>query len=220
MKIIEEKQNMDNAKRRALIEAAIQVVAHHGFHGAPIGFIAGVAKVAVGTVYLHFEDKDHLMLDAYRALEQRCLTAVMKNYPPRGDIRQRFSSLALGVIRYFKLFPEEFLFADQFLSSPYRKRVSPHFLPDGEVGRILQFFSQGAEEGIFKAMPPTMLLALACGPLIQVVRAHAVGYLYLDEERIARTVDSCWEAIARERGPACEGIVTAEGDVAQPPAFA
>lgn len=196
---------MDNKKRRALIEAAIQVVANHGFHGAPIGFIAAVANVAIGTVYRHFDDKDHLMLDAYRELERRCLAAVMRNFPAQGDIRQRFSHLALGVIRYFKLFPEEFLFADQFLSSPYRKAVSQHYLPAGEVERILQFFSQGTEEGFFKALPSTMLLALACGPLVEVVRAHAVGFLYLDEERIARTVNACWDTIAQDKAPARAG---------------
>lgn len=192
---------MDNAKRRALIESAVQVVANRGFHGAPIGLIAEVAKVAIGTVYLHFESKDHLMLEAYREVERRCLAAVMKNYPAQEGGRQRFCHLTQGLMRYFKLFPEEFFFVDQFLSSPYRKEVSPRYLPDSEAGRILQFFREGVEEGLFKAMPLAMLLALACGPLIQVVRAHAVGHLYLDEERIARTVDSCWGAIARECSP-------------------
>jgi hypothetical protein len=94
------------------------------------------------------------------------------------------------------LFPDEFLFADQFLSSPYRKVVSPHYLPDTELSAILQFFREGTEQQLFKEMPPAMLLALVCGPLIQVIRANAAGFLYLDDARISQTVEACWEAVS------------------------
>lgn len=196
---------MQNAKRSALIEASVQVVANCGFHGASIGSIVATAGVAVGTVYVHFGSKDHLIQETYRELERRCLEAVMKEYPSRGTILQRFSHLAHGLIHYFKLFPEEFLFADQFLSSPYRKSVSPNYLPDTEVGGILQFFREGAERQLFKEIPPAMLLAIACGPLIQVVRAHASGFLCLDEDRISRTVEASWEAVCVHRAPCAKG---------------
>jgi len=172
------------------------MVANCGFHGASLSLIAGIAGVAAGTIYDHFESKDHLMLETYRELERRCLAAVMKGYPSQGSTRQCFSHLADGVIRHFMLFPDEFLFADQFLSSPYRKVVSPHYLPDTELSGILQFFREGTEKQLFKEMPPAMLLALACGPLIQVVRANVAGFLFLDDDRISRTVEASWEAVS------------------------
>lgn len=187
---------MNTAKRAALIESSVKLVANRGFHGASISLIAGLAGVAAGTIYVHFESKDHLMLETYRELEWRCLAAVMKDYPAQGSPRQCFSHLAHGVIHHFMLFPEVFLFVDQFLSSPYRKSVSPHYLPDTELSGILQFFREGTEKQIFKEMPPAMLLALACGPLIQVVRANAAGFLYLDDDRISRTVEASWEAVS------------------------
>lgn len=190
---------MNTAKRTALIESSVKMVANRGFHGASISMIAGVAGVAAGTIYVHFESKDHLMLETYRELERRCLAAVMKGYPSQGSIRQCFSHLAFGLIRHFILFPEEFLFADQFLSSPYRKAVSPHYLPDNELSGILQFFREGTEKQLFKEMPPAMLLALACGPLIQVVRANAAGFLYLDDDRVSRTAEASWEAVSNHR---------------------
>ena len=187
---------MNNAKRAALIESSVQMVANCGFHGASLSLIAGLAGFAAGTIYVHFKSKDHLMLETYRELERRCLAAVMKGYPSQGSTRQCFSHLADGVIRHFMLFPDEFLFADQFLSSPYRKVVSPHYLPDTELSGILQFFREGTEKQLFKEMPPAMLLALACGPLIQVVRANVAGFLFLDDDRISRTVEASWEAVS------------------------
>jgi len=187
---------MKTAKRSALIEASVQMVANRGFHNASMSVIAGHAGVAAGTVYVHFESKEDLMLETYKELERRCLAALMKNYPSQGTIKRRFSHLANRLIRHFILLPEEFLFADQFLSSPYRKFVSPHYFPETELSGILQFFREGTEKQVFKELPPAMLLALACGPLIQVVRANAAGYLYLNDERISLTVEACWEAVS------------------------
>lgn len=187
---------MNSAKRTAIIESTIQMVAKHGFHGASMSQIAGLAGVAAGTIYVHYESKDHLMLETYRELERRCLAAVIKGYPSHGSIRQCFSHLAHELIRHFVLFPYEFLFADQFLSSPYRKAESPHYLPGTELSRILQFFQEGTEKQLFKEMPSAMLLAIACGPLIQVVRANTAGFLYLDDDRISQIVEACWEAVS------------------------
>jgi AcrR family transcriptional regulator len=192
---------METAKQSELIEASVQLVAKCGFHGASISMIAGRAGVAAGTLYIYFESKEHLLLETYKELERRCLAAVMKDYPSQGTVSQRFSHLANRLIRYFILFPEEFHFADQFLSSPYRQSVSPHYLPEAELSDILQFFREGTEQQLFKEMPPAMLLALACGPLIQVVRANAAGYLYLDDERISQTVEACWEAVSLQKAP-------------------
>jgi AcrR family transcriptional regulator len=187
---------MNFAKRAALIESSVLMVANCGFHGTSMSQIASLAGVAAGTIYVYFESKDHLMLETYRELERRCLAAVLKDYPTQGSIRQCFFHLAYGLILHFMLFPNEFHFADQFLSSPYQKVVSPHYLPDTELNGILQFFREGTEKQLFKEMPPAMLLAIACGPLIQVVRANAAGFLYLENDRISRTVEACWEAVA------------------------
>jgi len=187
---------METSKRSALIKASIQVVANRGFHNASVRVITNHAGVSIGTVFSHFESKEHLILETYKELERRCLAATMNDYPSHGTIRKRFFHLANSLIRHFILFPEEFLFADQFLSSPYRKLVSPHYLPETELNGILQFFREGVEKQLFKEMPPAMLLALACGPLIQVVRANTAGYLYLNDERISLTVKACWEAVS------------------------
>jgi AcrR family transcriptional regulator len=195
------RDRIETAKRSALIEASIQVIANCGFHGASVSLIAGHAGVAAGTVYVHFESKEHLVLETYKELERRCLAAVLKDYPSQGTIRQRFFHLGNSLIRHLIRFPEEFLFGDQFLSSPFRKSVSPHYLPEMELRGILQVFREGAEKELFKAMPPAMLLALACGPLIQVVRADTAGYLYLDDERVSKTVEACWEAVSLQKVP-------------------
>ena len=48
--------------RQALLEAAAEVFAEHGFHGASIDMIAEAAGYTKGAVYAHFANKDELYL--------------------------------------------------------------------------------------------------------------------------------------------------------------
>lgn len=188
---------MENMKRAVIIAAVIEVVAKHGFHGASMSMIANCAGVAAGTAYLHFESKDHLMREAYKELEQRWLSAVMNEYPSQRSVRQRFSHLADRLIRHCMLFPAELLFVDQFLSSPYRRSAcADDVLPGVGLRSVVRLFREGMENRTLKKMPQAMLLALACGPAIQVLRAHTAGSVHLNDARISETVKACWDSVS------------------------
>lgn len=52
-------------KYEAIIEAAVKVIAHHGFHQAQVSKIAKEAKVADGTIYLYFKNKEDLLISLF-----------------------------------------------------------------------------------------------------------------------------------------------------------
>ena len=54
------------AKRRAILEAAVETFARCGFFKSRTREIARAAGVAEGTIYLYFEGKDDLLLTAFR----------------------------------------------------------------------------------------------------------------------------------------------------------
>lgn len=184
-------------KRAAILNSTVRSIAEHGFHGAPIAVIASHAGVAVGTIYRFFESKDRLIEETYRKVEGRCLAAAMKDYPSRGSIRQRLSHLAHGLIRHFMRFPAEFLFMDQFHSSPYRKSYIPSEPAVAELCTIVRLLREGTELQLLKDMPPAILLALGCGPLIQGLRAHTTGMVHCNEGLISAMVESCWDLLSR-----------------------
>lgn len=51
----------DPEKRRRILEAAVRTFGRRGFHEAKIAEIAAAAKVAEGTVYLYFKNKEDLL---------------------------------------------------------------------------------------------------------------------------------------------------------------
>lgn len=53
-------------KYEAIIDAAIRVIAEYGYHNAQVSKIAREAKVADGTIYLYFKNKDDVLISLFR----------------------------------------------------------------------------------------------------------------------------------------------------------
>ncbi len=55
----------DEGKHAKIIAAAIKVFAEKGFHNAHVSEIAREAKVADGTIYLYFRNKDDILISLF-----------------------------------------------------------------------------------------------------------------------------------------------------------
>jgi|AntAceMinimDraft_2_1070361.scaffolds.fasta_scaffold49035_1 TetR/AcrR family fatty acid metabolism transcriptional regulator len=81
-------------KRDAIVKAAIEIFAHKGFQNTKISEIAQYAKVADGTVYLYFKNKDDLMIQAMSELLSKKLS----------DLKARLDSEEKAVVKLYKFF--------------------------------------------------------------------------------------------------------------------
>ncbi|GAE34884.1 TetR/AcrR family transcriptional regulator [Bacillus akibai] len=52
-------------KYNQIIEAAVKVIASHGYHQAQVSKIAKEAGVADGTIYLYFENKEDILISLF-----------------------------------------------------------------------------------------------------------------------------------------------------------
>jgi AcrR family transcriptional regulator len=185
-------------KRCAVIHAALELVAEHGFHGAPMALVAERAGVAAGTIYRYFESKDALIIETFRFLEDRLMAAILQGYPEGGPVRERFLHVARGVLLYLTDSPLEFRFLEQFHNSPYgADHRRDKMLGKGERSIILDLFDEGLREGIVKDLPVLVLFALAFGPLIQICRDAILGFITLDDRLVGDSVEACWDAVKR-----------------------
>ena len=61
-------EGMKNSEKRdEIMQVTMELLAEKGFHGVPMSLIAERAKVAIGTIYLHFPGKDALIDEIGRA---------------------------------------------------------------------------------------------------------------------------------------------------------
>lgn len=188
-----------NDKRDEIVRAAMELIAEHGFHGAPMAMIAGQAGVGAGTIYRYFENKDVMIAELFQELEERSYPLLKKGYVPEKPLRERFLHLNTALINYFIKNPLEFRFIEQFFNSPYGVAHRRDKLIETKEGCDVfkELFADGISNQVMKDLPIVILFDLAFGPILAVARDHVLGFIALDDALIARTVEACWDAIKR-----------------------
>ena len=187
-------------KRSAILKAAMELIAENGFHGAPTAMIAARAGVGTGTIYRYFADKDVLIREVHRELEERMNPILRVQDTADRSLRERFNHFFIGMIRFLLDNPLEFKFLEQFYNSPYgvamrRDKIFNQKSSEQRCDTVKNLFEQGIADGVIKDLPLAILFALFFGTLASVVRDHTLGFVELNDDLIRRTAEASWDAI-------------------------
>jgi AcrR family transcriptional regulator len=136
--------------RNAILDAAEAVFAGHGFHGARIQDIAAHARIAVGTVYNHFADKDEVLAALLEERTQEILAQLLPRKDDPAGFRQRLQARIARMLAYvnahrafFSIANEHGLFAGT--AAPGARAASR---PLNKVEQFRAVFLALVEEGI------------------------------------------------------------------------
>jgi AcrR family transcriptional regulator len=186
-------------KRGEIIRASLELIAEHGFHGAPMSMIAEQAGVAAGTIYCYFENKDALITNIYRDIDERIYAVIIDGYEPKKPIRERFHHLFTSLLRHFISKPFDFKYLEQFHNSPYGVAVRRDIIlrKSGDCYVYRELLEEGVSQQVIKNLPMVILFALAFGPLKAVARDHILGFITLDDALIDRVMEASWDGIRR-----------------------
>ena len=127
-------------KEQAILDAAVKVFAQYGYHRAKISSIAEHAGVAIGSVYLYFENKESILLTIFDRLWTE-LTNGLQIIVKRSDIDPS-QKLDLVIDKLFDLFIANPALASVFVNEQY------HLIKDkrGNVAQQYDDFLDLAEE--------------------------------------------------------------------------
>ena len=122
---------MQGEKRGAILEAALQVFARHGYAAARMSDIAAAAGVGKGTVYLYFSSKEDLLMGVFEARVNEILSMidemVVSRVSPREGLKTFFDA-ALGLVasnvELLDLFEQRVFLSDAFFHSMIQRVVS------------------------------------------------------------------------------------------------
>lgn len=188
-------------KRGDVMQAALELIAERGFHGAPMADIAKRAGVAAGTIYCYFESKDVLIMGLFQELEDKINATLREGYPVEQPLRERFLHIVRELLRYLIAHPLHFRYIEQYFNSPYGTSTRRDRLL-GKTGNhdhdiLMEIFEEGISQQILKDLPIVVLFSLAVGPIISLMRDHILGFIVLDEALIKQTTEAYWDAIKR-----------------------
>lgn len=121
---VRERRRVENAARAArIMAAAARVFARRGVENATMEMIAREAKVAVGTIYLHFASRDEVYLslcnDRGKQLAARYREVIARGLAPFEEIR----SLAQVYIDYLRQSADPILLSEHTPYYEIRRRL-------------------------------------------------------------------------------------------------
>ena len=158
-----------DAKREAILDAALALVAERTVEGTPVPLIAERACVGAGTIYRYFDDKTALVNALYRRWKRAMAERVVPAHPFE-DPREEFHYWWDGLWRFASEQPQAFAFLETHHHQPYLDEQSR------EAGRAidaaaLRFARRAQASGAMRRAKPEMATALVLGAFTGLVKA-------------------------------------------------
>ena len=154
------------------------------------------ANVAVGTIYLYFPTKEDLINTLYIDIKTRLAQYIFKNYSVDTPIRESFLILLRNIADYFIQRPTEFLFIEQYSNSPLITAETRNGGMD-IFGVVRTLFKRAGEENLIKELPTEMLISIANGATLSIVKLCLFGNVNVDESTLNAGLEAIWDAIKR-----------------------
>lgn len=122
-------------KYRAIIEAAVKIIAENGYHNSQVSKIAREAGVADGTIYLYFQNKEDVLISLFRIKMGEFTNLARKELQ---ELENPFDRLAQLVLLHFARLDE-----DRNLASvlQIQLRQSDQTIRKGIAGIIKEYYN-------------------------------------------------------------------------------
>lgn len=145
-------------KRNAILEAAAEVVAEHGV-SAPTAKIAKQARVAEGSLFTYFENKDALLNQLYLDLKSELRAAMLEDYPAAERMAVRARHVWDRYVDWGVANPLKRKALSQLSVS---ERISPQSREAGMAGfaQINALMQESLAGGVLKDQPPSFVGAI------------------------------------------------------------
>jgi AcrR family transcriptional regulator len=188
-------------KRRRILDAALVTFAARGYHGTTVPEVAEAAGVGTGTLYRYFEHKEALVNEVYRDAKQRLRDALLESsvavdVSSLDAAEAWFAALWSRLAAFARTYPEAFRFLEmqdhvEYLDAASKQLELSVLAPLVLAGKRLRDRTAG--------IAIEVAIALVWGAFVGLVKADRLGYLPLDDARLAAARAACWRILAPER---------------------
>lgn len=188
------RSDSESGKREAILDAALKLFSERGFHGTAVPLVAAQAHVGAGTVYRYFSSKEALVNALYQHWKNQLSLTLFAELPETLSARARFSEVWQRLWRFAKTHPEAATFLELHHHQGYLDEASVA-LEHSVHSTLVQLVEGLQSERVLKPCPAELLIAVAWGAFVGVVRGGTENRYALDETAMAQAEACVWEAI-------------------------
>lgn len=179
-------------KKRAIFESTLDLIKHHGFHGAPMSLVAKNANVAAGTIYHYFESKEQLIGELYTYNRCRIIAVVDQAIKESGSYKEKFANIWTSVYEFYIKNSNVLIFFEQFVNSPYNVDKYPNHYR----GEFYNFLVEGIKKGQVKAVKPEILVVLVLSSISSSAKLNMLGNVPLAKKDLRHIIEILWDGVA------------------------
>jgi TetR/AcrR family transcriptional regulator, fatty acid metabolism regulator protein len=172
-------------KRRVILDAAVRVFAHKGFHTSRVGDIAEEAGIAHGLLYHYFSSKDEVLETIFRDNWTLLLDRIHAVEESDEPAREQLGHVAAILLRTWRHEPDvvRVLVREIARSPELQQRIGELVKPIDAIQRIVE---HGQRAGEFRADLDSRLAAIIFyGGIDELLTGWVLGQLPDGEDAVA-----------------------------------
>ncbi|MFI2744203.1 TetR/AcrR family transcriptional regulator [Zhouia sp. PK063] len=184
----------DPNKLQLIKEKTLDMIVNQGFENFGMQKLAKAASVSPATLYIYFNDKEHLILQVYEDIVTEMTEITLKNFRPEMPFSEGLRIQWQNRATYYLEHKSKMIFLEQIRHSSLNEKalefIGTKFKDD------MQAFVHNAikNEEIVK-VPVEVFWSIAYAPLYNLIRFHESGKSFmgnkfiLDDEILDRTLE-------------------------------
>lgn len=172
-------------KRRLILDAAVHVFAHKGYHTSRVGDIAEQAGVAHGLLYHYFASKEELLETVFRETWSELLEAISRVEAKEEPAREQLRQVAAILLRSWRRDPD---LVRVLVREIGRSQTLPAKVD--EIGQVFaaieRIVERGRADGELRAdLDPRLASWIFYGAIEEILTGWVLGQLPDGEEDVA-----------------------------------
>ncbi len=182
----------DMAQR--ILIATQTLIAKEGLSNISMHKVAKQAGISVGTIYLHFKDKDDLLNQLIHFLLQKYNQHLSQNYDPKLPLVKQYRQFMYNQWEFFKRYPKRAINIYQYHALPQFSEVSREWVTSKDIA-FNMFILQGKEQKVIVDLPIEVIYKLTLKPVSELAYLQLIHQKEYDETIFEKMIRCSWKAI-------------------------
>ncbi|MBV9962766.1 MAG: TetR/AcrR family transcriptional regulator [Parafilimonas sp.] len=184
----------DDKKIDEIYKATLRLVKQKGLAGITMNEIAKEAKIATGTLYIYFKNKNELINALFMVCRNRSAAVYFKNYDASMPFKAGLKIIWRNLLNYRVKKFEEAVFVDQCFHSPFitettRELTKKLFAP------LFSLMESGKKQKLIKNTDTLLLLTFMAGSINETVKYAHYSNKKLSKEVVEQMFHMCWDGL-------------------------
>jgi AcrR family transcriptional regulator len=185
----------DETKIDIIFNASIELIFEVGIAGLTMSKLAQKAKIATGTLYIYFKNKEELVNELYNKLKVESVNRFLEGYIKDEPFKIGLKRIWLNYLNHRIKYHKESVFLEQYYRSPYitKEHIS---IAESMKDPVKELIKRGKDEMLVKTdIDDEMLFLSMLGFIRELADEHVTGIYILNKERIEKAFQLSWDMI-------------------------